>query len=322
MTESAYRSVRYGNIDVSYMPDLEGGGMGFGQTYGPVVREMFGKVGRAYEWCAGPGFIGFSLLANGLCDSLCLSDINPDAVAAARDTVRRNNLEDRVSVYLSDSLDQIPAHEKWDLVVSNPPHFVDQYQGSLRHFDAGWQIHRNFYSHVGAHLNARASLLIQENFEGSVAEDFSAMLTDAGLRPLATLMYCGKPMNDFFDSYYFLWSMPADNGDPVDLPSGPSLGYGTGAPAIVAVALAPDGAPEVKLDAFKRYRLDISNRLAADTTLWIYRKKLRLVPRFLRSVCKIGKDQRITTYPFQMFPGRYEIRDSTSRRCLLSLVVE
>ncbi len=75
------------------------------------------------ELCSGPGFIGFSLLAHGLRDSLVLTDINPAAVAAAQETVRRNRLEGRVSVYLSDGLDGVPADERWDLVVSNPPHF-------------------------------------------------------------------------------------------------------------------------------------------------------------------------------------------------------
>jgi hypothetical protein len=87
---ASYKSVKYHDIETFYRPQLEGGGMGFGQTFVPIVRELFGKVGRVHEFCAGPGFIGFSLLANGLCDSLCLSDINPDAVAAATETVRRN----------------------------------------------------------------------------------------------------------------------------------------------------------------------------------------------------------------------------------------
>ena len=165
--DPGYRVVRYGRIGVCYLPHLEGGGMGFGQTYVPVVRELFGRVGRAYEFCAGPGFIGFSLLAAGLCDSLCLSDINPEAVEAARETVRRNNLQDRVSVYLSDALDGIPSHERWDLVVSNPPHFRDQYPDSLLHYDPDWSCHRKFYAAVSSHLNPAASLLIQENYAGS-----------------------------------------------------------------------------------------------------------------------------------------------------------
>ena len=67
------------------------------------------KVARAFEWCAGPGFIGFSLLAHGLCDTLCLADVNPEAVAACRRTVARNRLEAKVAVYHSDNLEDIPA---------------------------------------------------------------------------------------------------------------------------------------------------------------------------------------------------------------------
>lgn len=109
-----YSTVRYGEIDVCWTPELEGGGMSFGQDYLPVVANLFGHVGRVFEFCAGPGFIGFSLLAHGLCDSLALIDVNPAAVAAARETVRRNGLEDRVTVYLSDGLDGLPADERCD----------------------------------------------------------------------------------------------------------------------------------------------------------------------------------------------------------------
>ena len=52
---------------------------------------------RAFEWCAGPRFIGFSLLGHGLCDTLCLADINPEAVSACERTIADNALTDRVS---------------------------------------------------------------------------------------------------------------------------------------------------------------------------------------------------------------------------------
>jgi 16S rRNA G1207 methylase RsmC len=57
------------------------------------------KQRRAFEWCCGPGFIGFSMLGHGLCESLCLSDINAAAVSSCQYTVRVNKLSDRVSVY-------------------------------------------------------------------------------------------------------------------------------------------------------------------------------------------------------------------------------
>lgn len=67
---------------------------------------------KYFEWCAGPGFIGFSLLAYGLCDAVVLADINPDAVRCSLETVKRNRLEARVRVFQSDNLDGIPANEK------------------------------------------------------------------------------------------------------------------------------------------------------------------------------------------------------------------
>src|SRR3954468_5200722 len=130
-----YYKIKYNQIAVNYLPELDGGGMTFGPQYLGVIRQKLGRIGHAFEYCAGPGFIGFSLLANGLCDRLTLADVNPEAVEAGRDTIARNHLEDRVKVYLSDCLDQIPATEKWDLVVSNPPHFDgdhDDYRASIR----------------------------------------------------------------------------------------------------------------------------------------------------------------------------------------------
>ena len=51
----------------------------------PFLRSRgMPKQKRAFEWCSGPGFIGFSMLGNGLCETLCLSDINPAAVSSCQ----------------------------------------------------------------------------------------------------------------------------------------------------------------------------------------------------------------------------------------------
>ncbi len=84
-----YLEQNYNNIIVYWIPGLDGGGRTYGQQFVPVVESLFGKVDRIHEFCAGPGFIGFSLLAAGLCDSLCLSDINPLAVELLKATVKK-----------------------------------------------------------------------------------------------------------------------------------------------------------------------------------------------------------------------------------------
>src|SRR5450631_4241901 len=93
------RQVSYGGIEIRYRPEHDGGGTEFGQDYIPFLKALgMPKQQRVFEWCCGPGFIGFSLLGNGLCESLCLADINPEAVASCTRTVRVNGLGGRVSV--------------------------------------------------------------------------------------------------------------------------------------------------------------------------------------------------------------------------------
>ncbi len=179
-----YYKVKYGDITVNYLPELDGGGMTFGQQYLAVIKQKLGHVGHAFEYCAGPGFIGFSLLANGLCDRLTLADVNPEAVKAVEATIRENHLEDRVKVYQSDCLDSIPATERWDLVVSNPPHFdgtEEGYKKTIRLVDPGWIIHKRFYKDVPKFLNPGASVIFQENSHATKREDFVPMIQETGL---------------------------------------------------------------------------------------------------------------------------------------------
>ncbi len=178
----SWRSATYGGIRVHYKRHLDGGGTGFGQDFIPFLRGRgMPKQARAFEWCAGPAFIGFSMLGHGLCETLCLADINPQAVAACRRTIEDNALGARVSLYQSNGLNDIPPSERWDLVVSNPPHFVDAYAGELRTHDPGWSIHRDFFSKIGAFLKPNGVVVLQENNAGSTAETFRDMIEQAGL---------------------------------------------------------------------------------------------------------------------------------------------
>jgi predicted RNA methylase len=178
-----YREVAYEGLRVSYKRHLDGGGSTFGQEFVPVLRGRgMPKVQRTFEWCTGPGFIAFSLLAHGLTETLCLADVNPQAVAACRRTVARNKLEDKVSVYLSNNLKDIPASEQWDLVVSNPPHFVDHAFGQIRFHDPDWSVHRGFFGKVGRHLKPGGVIVLQENNLGSTPGTFATMIAEAGLK--------------------------------------------------------------------------------------------------------------------------------------------
>jgi predicted RNA methylase len=181
------RHVRYAGIGISYREELDGGGTGFGQDFiSFFTARGMPKQKRIFEWCSGPGFISFSLLGHGFCETLCLADINPVAVASCKRTVEVNKLGDRVSVYQSDNLKNIPRSEKWDLVVSNPPHFVDQYEGDLRAHDPDWQIHREFFATIGEFLTTGGIVVLQENNRGSTVEVFRQMIEQSGLEIVFT----------------------------------------------------------------------------------------------------------------------------------------
>ncbi len=69
---------------------MDGGGTWFGQEYIDIVQQRYSgqTFERCYEWCSGPAFIGFGLLDHGLCRSLCVSDIYPDAIARVQETAK------------------------------------------------------------------------------------------------------------------------------------------------------------------------------------------------------------------------------------------
>jgi hypothetical protein len=109
---------RYGGIDVMYHPDLDGDGTNQAASFVRFIRNYFGQqqhFASVFEWCAGPAFIGFALLAEGICDRLCLADVNPTAVDYVRRTVSANGLADCVCSYVSNNLASVSPSERFDL---------------------------------------------------------------------------------------------------------------------------------------------------------------------------------------------------------------
>ncbi len=209
-----WRQVSYAGIRVHYKRHLDGGGTYFGQDFIPILRGRGMPVQqRAFEWCAGPGFIGLSMLAHGQCESLCLADINPEAVEACRRSIADNGLESRVAVYHSDNLKDIPDSERWDLVVSNPPHFDDTYfEDELRAHDPGWRLHRTFFATVGQHLKPQGVIVLQENNCGSTVDTFRDMIARAGLKIVFTQNDSPKRTPDH--RFFYIGIMHADATPP------------------------------------------------------------------------------------------------------------
>jgi hypothetical protein len=218
----------YRGLEVYFLPDLDGDGTNQAASFVRFIKSHFPKgkrFPRILEWCAGPGFIGFSLLKEGLCDSLCLADINAKAIDCIKKTVESNGLGDAVTYHLSDNLDNIPLAERFDLVVANPPSYYalnpknlagQKLINDIRCNDRAWEIHRRFYSTIAPYLNKGACLLISEvepfnrlvfnSTSDSIPydirqdppiEDFKKMICEAGLTYIGA-----KHFHSSFDRVY------------------------------------------------------------------------------------------------------------------------
>ncbi|MGY3361844.1 methylase of polypeptide subunit release factors [Bradyrhizobium sp. GM0.4] len=123
-----YQSKAWNGVSVYYTENLNGGGIDLADDYLDLLNYFKGRprFQRVFEWCCGPAFIGYSMLAGNICESLCLADFYGPAIDAAQYTARKNNIGDRVTIYKGDGLLALPKSEKFDLVVGNPPHFVER----------------------------------------------------------------------------------------------------------------------------------------------------------------------------------------------------
>lgn len=176
------------DFTVFYNSNEDGGGTWFGQEYVTVIRQRYEhRFTRCLEWCAGPGFIGFSLLAHDVCDHLVLMDSHFPVAASVAETVTRNQIGTRTTFYCRCEIAQLPNDEQFDLIVANPPHYLEC-QGNANYqriaVDPNWQVHREFYRNIGCHMRPEAVILMQENQAGSLGgpAEFRNMIEQSGLR--------------------------------------------------------------------------------------------------------------------------------------------
>jgi len=180
-------------LNIFHSDGLDGGGTTYGQEYIDLIKQRYSgrTFQKCYEWCSGPGYIGYGLLDHKLCETLCLSDIHDPALLYAEETkyYPPNHCESLVDLYLLKDLSLLPKDQKFDLIVSNPPHangFDDEdswFSNNNRlTSDINWEAHRNFFFNIKDHLLPDGIILLQENYAGSTVETFSQWIQNAGLK--------------------------------------------------------------------------------------------------------------------------------------------
>ncbi len=161
---------RYRDVWVYYTLELDGFGSRLARPFAQYLRQAGNPpYGRCLEWCAGPGFIGVTLLRAGLIKELVLADKNPALEPWIARTRKANGLD--FTFYRSDNFQDIPADERFDLVVGNPPSYCnlnpdhplfDARRDDPRPHDPDWTIHQAFYATVRRYLRPGGELFISE----------------------------------------------------------------------------------------------------------------------------------------------------------------
>lgn len=170
-------------ISIKYPRLLDGGGLNFRDDLIRVVKQTGKYVyNRGFEWCSGFGVLGYEMLGLGMCNHIVFSDYFPDAIKNCIETAEANNLSNYVTTYLTSTIQQIPESEKFDLVISNPPHcpnyeeFVtimkDQNQSDVviqnsarLCVDQDFAIHNEFFAHIRKRLTHDADVYLIEATE-------------------------------------------------------------------------------------------------------------------------------------------------------------
>jgi methylase of polypeptide subunit release factors len=167
------------NLSVFYEKRFDGGGttFGFNAITKSDILDKIKESGNVLEICSGPGFIGYTLLKNNKTSRLVLSDINSDVFSGIQKTNQFNNLEN-VEFIKSDCFDSIEDSNKFDTIVSNPPHFKterpDGYRSSeekLISLDFDMQFHKKFFESAHTYLKPKGKIVLIENCDGVTEED-------------------------------------------------------------------------------------------------------------------------------------------------------
>jgi len=160
------------SITIEYPKELDGGGTWMFVDFLDILEKIYPnrKFNKALEWCSGPGFIGFELLARQKCNEMDFMDLHAPALDNIKETIHKNNLSYNINCILADRIEQLPS-KKYDLIVGNPPHYTEKVYPEheledccRRTLDIDLKIHRNFFQEISNYLTDDGVILISETY--------------------------------------------------------------------------------------------------------------------------------------------------------------
>jgi|APSaa5957512576_1039674.scaffolds.fasta_scaffold09858_2 methylase of polypeptide subunit release factors len=188
------KQVSYNNIKINYL--ISGGGDAFGQHYINFMRDYYrdnalSPDSNILEWCAGAGFIGFSLLAHGLCKHISFIEQDANDVICSNLTIGMNNIQKDALSIVSNTVNAFSDTTQFDIIVGNPPHFGDDISnainsGSIPRItnDQGWEIHTEFFRNVQKYMHSNSRIILIQNNKDvpNGANELKQVATDNGLQ--------------------------------------------------------------------------------------------------------------------------------------------
>lgn len=175
---------RLGNFCVFYEKNLDGGGTTFGLNAlsKPEISNRVKEKSDVLDICSGPGFLGYILYKQDKIKNLTLADLNPQVEPYIHKTNKYNNLKN-VDFILSDCFDSISTDKKFDIIVSNPPHFKTERPGGYRSdneklisLDDNMEFHKKFFKQAANYLKPDGKIILIENCDGVNEDDIRNMV--------------------------------------------------------------------------------------------------------------------------------------------------
>ena len=181
------------NFKVFYNNNLDGGGNDIGQRFPLILKLLYPDrvFDHCLEWCSGHGVIGFRLLADEICKNLHFLEMYQPAVNACKKTIANmpTRFANKVSIHQTSTLKSLPDEVKFDLIVSNPPHFplqlgkqlfkIPQNHHQRITVDKEWQTHKDFFANAAKYLAEDGIILLQEVYH---IDEFSEMIEHGRLK--------------------------------------------------------------------------------------------------------------------------------------------
>ena len=182
-----------------------------------LINERELKKLKILDICCGVGLVGLTIyqgLKNekDVIKELVLADINIFNINSINKTLPYNQMNhligDTIRVYLSDGLKGIPTSEKFDIIVSNPPHYFEKsFDNSevqltptrLGTNDAGWNFHKSFYEIAHNYLTDKGEIWLLENGYAAKEKDLLPFI-----EANAKLKYVKKIKEPLINNFFWM----------------------------------------------------------------------------------------------------------------------